>query len=806
MTCLSFIRSLNLRANVTQETLFQELQHLKALVQESLKAAQRPEAMPDPFSARQSKNLENLARAAQKFHHTASSTASTRYGAGEHRSLPSNWGGSEVGGLTEVERERIEKWNALSTVEESTDGSIVDGTLLSTPGDTSTTLTTPDMEDVPAEPAKITRPVGEEGLDDDDDDESDVELDFLRNFEELAYANFMSQNYVKAEQCLRSAVERSTGDASGGTDFKQLKMQLALCCCLQEKWDHAQGILSKLPKTRVSANLAIFHLWQAISLAHLAAGRFDDAYNTCKTVLQGKKKILGRSSPDYNECLYVFATICESRGDPLEAEAVRHSIPRGWAPKSHESITSPTHFLLQHPSLAGLVFQKKYTDGNEGYSAAEEIPMSPQSCDSPETGGGAQRASGHWTMLVPGVARDGVQRAEHDERKGMLVEDTDTGKEFLAHTVPKIVFNQTSEPVPSVVAAASAEPAQPISRTQSPVTSPGVSASLSQDSFAYQERRQGVVLSSAIPKPSLPTRPPPIPPKIHKTSRSADLTGHGVGRSDSFRSLGLSITRSRSHNWRTSQSTTGTDDSNGLSRSHSHSRSLHPRYEAGADLGLHREHLSTDLPSPDTEPLSPESLSPSDVGPHFTGFRPRAYQTLIDKVRAAEARSMIVQGSQTSTLPWDDDAQPSSEGFIEHVPGTAGPGTYSTMQVVGTCNVYNEPQDVALSAIPAVTASYQRKISRSVNTSGSTWLEIVRRRWTIQKDLGNIGGLRPFSRFGPAQFLGLRRQTSASSLFHVGVSVRMEASDSIALSTGQGEVTICDMAVSHFSSIILHAR
>ena len=67
--------------------MFQELQNLKQLVEESLKAAtqQQTDDNSDPFAMQQSTNLQSLARAAQRLHVTASSTAGTRYG--------SNWGG-----------------------------------------------------------------------------------------------------------------------------------------------------------------------------------------------------------------------------------------------------------------------------------------------------------------------------------------------------------------------------------------------------------------------------------------------------------------------------------------------------------------------------------------------------------------------------------------------------------------------------------------------------------------------------------------------------------------------------------------
>lgn len=349
-------RSLTFRANVSQESLFKELNDLKALVEESLKAAHRQGENPDPSAASQSENLESLAIAAHQFHTVASSTASSRYGGVERRPSFLNWGGSESGTLTDAQRERIERWNDLAIIEETGEDSMTEGTLPSSGYvDSLTTITSPDIDDAHSHTGK-TQALGAVDEQENTDDESDFEFDFLKNFEELAYASFLAEDYPKAEQCLRRAVERSTGDASGNTDFRKLKTQLALCCCLQEKWDHAIGIITTLPQTKSMANLPLFHLLQAVTLAHLQGDRLEEAYATCKTVLKGKKKIFGRGSHDYNECLSILATICEKRGEPLEAEAVRHSIPRGWTPTSPRS---PKQYILSHSNLVRVVFSKK---------------------------------------------------------------------------------------------------------------------------------------------------------------------------------------------------------------------------------------------------------------------------------------------------------------------------------------------------------------------------------------------------------------------------------------------------------------
>lgn len=491
MLTLSLRRSLTFRTHASQESLFSELRNLKLLVEESLKAAALPhDGDPDeadPLAAQQSRNLQSLAAAAEKFHSAASSTASTRYS--------SHWG-SEAGGprLTLAQRERIELWNDRHTVAESVpDGSpTYTGAASPTGG-----YPNPGANRLSPELVKETGlgvSLGSLAIDNDDDDDdsessgSDIESDFLKNFESLAYVSFQGQNYSKAEQLLRMAVEQSTGDRSGAVDFKSLKLKLALCCCLQEKWDHAAGIVASLPKTRTPANLPIFHLLQAMSLAHLVGNRCDDAYAVCKSALNGKKKILGRTSVDYYGCLTVFAAICEKRGNALEAEAVRHSIPDGWSPRTSVIVSSPTQYILQHETLIKSVF-------SPGSAAASDSgPPSTQRRDNPSvseaawtstTSGRWSTTSGHWSTLLPPAQRDGVEAARRNEGSGTVVEETDTGKELLTGDHPEAPASpppprHAPPPIPPSPSAQSwhsaddlqfqRSPEVPQSRTQTPST------------------------------------------------------------------------------------------------------------------------------------------------------------------------------------------------------------------------------------------------------------------------------------------------------------------------------------------------
>jgi hypothetical protein len=408
--------------------MFRELKDLKNRVEEALMASQRTEHDADPFASRLTRNLHGLAKAAQEFHYAASSTASTRYEAGVQRpsSMPlSSWSGSDFGRLTDSQRDRIDRWNnemgALKEVQE--EEVLSNGELSST--DPSTAITIPDLDDQTdkSHRAKEVREnENEYGDEESDDDDSDIELDFLKNFDELACSSFLRKDYSKAEQFLRKAMERSTGESSNGEHFKLLRIRLAICCCLQERWELAAGALSALSKSRAASNLPVFDLLQAISLGYLANDRFDDAYRVCKSVLQGKKKVVGKDSDNFHECLWILAMIYEKRGDPLEAEAVRLSIPIERMPQ--ESTMSGKEYILEHPTLIKSAFggkEKEKGRTDQPKNGSTEATQSNEAYVAPD----------RWEDLVPRAVVDGTSRAEKDERSKAPIGVTDTGKIFL---------------------------------------------------------------------------------------------------------------------------------------------------------------------------------------------------------------------------------------------------------------------------------------------------------------------------------------------------------------------------------------
>ncbi|RKU39769.1 hypothetical protein DL546_000833, partial [Coniochaeta pulveracea] len=404
--------SLALRQNVSQEMLMGELQRLRGLVENTQRVA-RNSGTNYPAAARMSRNIEGLVAAARRFHSNASSTASTRYG-GNRRRGQSSWLGSDAGELSDYERDRIRNWTTgLGQIDEVTDtASTVDtrttehtGTT-GTGGDRHTVVTTPDPEE------------------DDDDDDLELDLEIFQNAEELGRMSFAKSDYDNAEKFLNKALSGATGTSSDAGHFENLKLQLSICYCFQAKWQAAEAVLLTLGKKKRKADLPVFHLLHAVALAHLADENYESAYHACKRSLQGKKKAHGgKSNQDYIDSLALLAAICEVRGEPIEAAAIRHMIP---ANRLQEGFPEPEEFIKNHGSIIDVAFGKGFTTGgSSGGKVVEEV----------EDDGASEAAEVDEDDLAERMDHDTnkeVGGGDHEKSLPSRVSGWDTGKEILS--------------------------------------------------------------------------------------------------------------------------------------------------------------------------------------------------------------------------------------------------------------------------------------------------------------------------------------------------------------------------------------
>jgi tetratricopeptide (TPR) repeat protein len=417
-------RSLSLRGNATQDTILFELNRLKRYIEQSLQVSLRhsdgfSHTLGDPSDARVAQNLRNLARAAQNFHSSASSTASSIHDAagrtaGEWNGELLEDGAGSVGGgeLTVGKRERIREY--LDQTREETAGRMVGL------GESS-----------------IADPVASLSKDEagDDDDEAEFESLFLGGLEEASKQSMLKQDYAKAETFLEKAIEIQSGlSPLGDADTKHLQILLIICYFFQHKWQLAEPLIARVAKSKANLDSVVCNLLHALALAHLSAYHFDEAIRVCRQALKGKKKLketFGASHElDYNQTLGLLATIHDTKGDLLEPEVLRLTIPQ-WFTYSHPF--DEVEFLSTHPAIfQNVLGENTPPDWGQEHASRRQPVM-------------AELAGGHMVMSSAEEEEEmeGVSRAYDREpaKPRALQVQLDLHEKFEADTSKEVVFD-----------------------------------------------------------------------------------------------------------------------------------------------------------------------------------------------------------------------------------------------------------------------------------------------------------------------------------------------------------------------------
>lgn len=364
---------------MNQETIMYELERLKLAIDQSFQSSLHHgdslfRTLEDPFDARVSYNLRNLARVAQNFHSSASTTATTIHGSnGTSSNVLSDMSLSMSGGvgLTVDKRHQIDRYF------KSMRGGTKRKPLTHAPNAAASAIVSADLM-VSLEQAKYN---ASDICDDNDDgdDEAEFELLFLNGLEEVAKDSMLSQDFAKAESILEKAIRRQIGSSSGDTDFKKLQIQLATCYFFQRKWRLAEPLISRIAKLKANLDEVVCNLLHALALAYLADYSFEKSISICKQALWGKKRlerVLGATyAAECNETLGLLATIYETKGDSMYAEVVRRTITTGF---SYEHPLNELEFIVKHPRLSQDVFGEKVTlDCRQPHTMERQLSVIP---------------------------------------------------------------------------------------------------------------------------------------------------------------------------------------------------------------------------------------------------------------------------------------------------------------------------------------------------------------------------------------------------------------------------------------------
>ena len=346
--------SISLRSADSQDSILRELDQLKVHITRSLQVAIAPKdgfsyALGDHSNSRISRNLQSLARAAHRFHSTASTTASTIVDGIPLApwTLSSDGTISESGELTPFRLERIQTFlrqNPSPPRQQSISSSSNTRAVSSTPPRRSESWHA-EYNDV-----------------DEVEDDSHIELIYLNGLGECAVESFKDQDFAKAEAVFLKAIQRCTGSNSSDPGFRKLQSQLSVTYFFQGKFRLAQPIVESLAKSKrsreldddesdkskKSQQLVICNLLHAISLAHLNTYSFDMAISACKRALNGKYNIVGSKHPEYFQTLGLLATIQDRIGEQMYAEVFWRLIPSSF---SYKHPKTEVHYINEHPTL-----------------------------------------------------------------------------------------------------------------------------------------------------------------------------------------------------------------------------------------------------------------------------------------------------------------------------------------------------------------------------------------------------------------------------------------------------------------------
>jgi hypothetical protein len=147
-----------------------------------------------------------------------------------------------------------------------------------------------------------------------------------------------------------------------------------------------------------------FFVLRAVSLAHEKAQKYDAAYATGKTIVRGTKRQFGHRHLYYLQALGFLANILEKKGDYIEAEALRLTVPA--LPEDLYEDT-PSDYLTR-------MFLNSPEDESEEAIVSCRLFAIPRNLD---------------LELIPAPKRDGLNIAVSDESSTKQLGEIDTGKE-----------------------------------------------------------------------------------------------------------------------------------------------------------------------------------------------------------------------------------------------------------------------------------------------------------------------------------------------------------------------------------------
>ncbi|KAI1177657.1 hypothetical protein F4777DRAFT_187054 [Nemania sp. FL0916] len=308
--------SLSLRSNKSHDSILRDLAELKDALKKSSQAAtvSYSTLFIDEQDNRLVHHLKGLIRAAQDFHTSASTTASTVVSGGGTQAPPTDFGDDDARSgiasrLPSVKREQIETFLSQNQSIERAVSSASDRS---------------EHEIIPlAAPKKLDVIPGEHKSPD-----HAFSTIFTSGFSKIAQQALQELDLQRAENLLREALKwHSSSGADDVHQQRRLHTQLALCNLLQGNISEAQDLILDLVDSSIGQDTVAHQLLYATTLLQLHELDFDGAKDNSKRLWEALQKTPYCTVLGANDAMRLLATSYQESGDSLLAAAIEAELP-----------------------------------------------------------------------------------------------------------------------------------------------------------------------------------------------------------------------------------------------------------------------------------------------------------------------------------------------------------------------------------------------------------------------------------------------------------------------------------------------
>ncbi|KAJ8131901.1 hypothetical protein O1611_g1722 [Lasiodiplodia mahajangana] len=306
--------SLSLRSNESHDTILRELKELKNALKKSSQAAtvSYSALFLNEKDARLVHHLKGLIRAANEFHTSASTTASTV--AGETQPPPTDFGDDDarsgIHRMPSMKRKQIETYLSQNepVSRASTSASDRKTEVAASPDLLKSSEAIPETREV--------------------DSSHTFSTIFTSGFSKIAQRALQQLDLQKAEDLLRQALKWYS--SSGSDDIhhqRRLQTQLALCYLLQGNRREAEDLILDLVDSSVQQDTIAHQLLYALALLQLHELDFEGARDNSKRLWEALQRMPHCTVLDANDAMRVLATSYQESGDSLLADAIEAELP-----------------------------------------------------------------------------------------------------------------------------------------------------------------------------------------------------------------------------------------------------------------------------------------------------------------------------------------------------------------------------------------------------------------------------------------------------------------------------------------------